>query len=82
MILNSPPTLEKRKYFMHYMHKPAVDVTFTQMTVKKDIKNHVERAVAAMYKEYKKMGDMNVMWELKPNSLIISQKKVELGNIK
>ena len=30
-------TREKKKYFMHDMHKIAVDVTFTQMTVKKGI---------------------------------------------
>ena len=28
-------TGEKKKYFMHDMHKLAVDVTFTQMTAKK-----------------------------------------------
>ena len=46
-------TGNKRKYFMHDMHKLAVDVTFTQTTANKDIKNHVERAVTKMYKEFR-----------------------------
>ena len=33
-------TGEKKKYFMHDMHKLAVDVTSTQMTAKKGIKKH------------------------------------------
>ena len=35
-------TVEKKKYFMHDMHKLAVDVTFTQMTAKKGLKKHGE----------------------------------------
>ena len=53
MTLNSPPSLGKRKIFMHDMHKLAVDVTFTQIAAKKGIKKHRERAVSAMYNEYK-----------------------------
>ena len=34
-------TGEKNKYFMHDMKKLAVDVTFTQITAKKGINNHV-----------------------------------------
>ena len=34
---------KKRKYFMHYMHKLAVGVTFTHMIAKKGIKNNGER---------------------------------------
>ena len=48
--LFSTSTGEKKKYFMHDMHKLAVDVTFTQMTAKKGIKKHGKRAVAYMYK--------------------------------
>ena len=43
-------TGEKKKYFMHDMHKLAVDVKSTQITAKKGIKKHGERAVASMYK--------------------------------
>ena len=32
-------TGEKRKYFIHDMHKLALGVTFTQMTAKNGIKN-------------------------------------------
>ena len=31
---------EKKKDFMHDMHKLSVDVTFTHMTAKKGIKKH------------------------------------------
>ena len=41
---------EKKKYFMHDMHKLAVGVKFTQITAKKSNKNHEKRAVEAMYR--------------------------------
>ena len=44
------PALGREKYFTHGMHKLAVDVTFTQMTAKKSIKNNGEMAVDSMYK--------------------------------
>ena len=43
-------TGKSKNCIMHDMHKLAVDVTFTQMTVKKGIKKHVEKAVTSMYK--------------------------------
>ena len=46
---------------MHYVHKIAVDVTFTQMTAKKGIKRHGEQAVSAMYKDNSQLDDMKVM---------------------
>ena len=51
------------------MKKLAVDVTFTQMTAKKGINNHGERAVEATYKEYTQQEDMKLMGALKPDSL-------------
>ena len=66
---------------MHDMHKLAVDVTLTQMTAKKGIKKHGERAVAAINKEYTKLEDMKVMGGLNPDSLTISQKKGALRAI-
>ena len=39
----STSTGERKKYFMHDMHKLVVDVTFTQMTAKKGINKHGER---------------------------------------
>ena len=74
-------TGEKKKYFMHYMHKLAVYVTFTQMTAKKGIKKHGWRAVASMYKEYIQLEDMKLMKALKPDSLTRSQKKGALRAI-
>ena len=57
------------------MHKLAVDVTFTLMTAKKGIKKHVERSVAAMYKEYKQLEYLKAMGALNPDSIIILHKK-------
>ena len=68
-------------FFMHDMHKLSVDVKFTQMTAKKVIKKHGERAVEAMHKEYTKLEDMKVMRELNLDSLTISQKKGALRAI-
>ena len=43
-------TREKQKNVMYDMYKLAVDVTFTQMTAKKGIKKHEERAMVDTYK--------------------------------
>ena len=43
-------TRKRNKYFMHDMHKLAVDVKFTHMKAKNGIKNHGEIAAADMYK--------------------------------
>ena len=68
-------TGEKNKYFMHDMHKPAVDVVFAQMTAKKCIKKHGERTVTSMYRKYTQLEDMKLMGSMNPDSLTISQKK-------
>ena len=41
-----------KKYFLHDIHKLALDVTFTPIRANKGINKHGWRAVAAMYKEY------------------------------
>ena len=51
------------------------------MKSKKGIKNHGERVVADMYKEYIQLEDMKVMGEMDPGSLTQSQKKVSLRSI-
>ena len=56
-------------------------MTFTQMTAKKGIKKHGERAVAAMDKEYTQMKDMKVTGAMNPVRLTISQKKGALRAI-
>ena len=73
-------TGERKKCFMYNIHKLAVDVTFTQMTAKKGIKTHGERAVAAMYKEYTQLEEIKLMVALEPG-LTISQKKGALRAI-
>ena len=74
-------TGKRNKYFMHDMHKLAVDVTFIQMISKKVTKKHRKRALATMYKEYTQLEDMNLMVALDPDSLTISQKKESLWAI-
>ena len=66
---------------MHDMHKLAVDVTFTQMTARKGIQKHGERAVADMYKEYTQVEDMKAMGALNPDSPKRLQKKGALRAI-
>ena len=74
-------TRDKKKYFVHEMHKPAVNVTFKHMAVKKEIKKHGEIEVEYMYKEYTKLEGMDVMGALDLNSLTRSQKKGALRAI-
>ena len=71
----------EKNFFIHDMHKLAMDVTLTQMTSKKGIIKHEERKVAATYKEYTQLEDMNVMGAMDPDSLKISHKKGALRAI-
>ena len=63
------------------MHKLAVNVTFTLMKSKKGIKNHEERGLSVMYKEYIKLEYIKVMRALDSGSLTKSQKKGALWEI-
>ena len=74
-------TGERKKDFMHDMHKLAVDVTFTQLVTKKGIKKHGERAASAMYKEYTQLEDMKVMGALNSDNLTRPQNKGALRAI-
>ena len=58
-----------------------MDLILTQMTSKKGIKKHVERAVSALYKEYTPLEYIQVMGALNPYSLTISQNKGALREI-
>ena len=44
-------TGKKKRYFIHDMHKLAMDVIFTKVIDKKGINKNGERLIAAMYKE-------------------------------
>ena len=44
------------------------------MTAKKGIKIHGAKAVAAMFKEYKQLDDLDVLGRLNPDSLTCDQK--------
>ena len=65
-------TGKKKKYFIHDMHKLAVNVTLTQTTANKVINKHRQREVAAMYKEYTQKEKMKVMGAIDPGILTIS----------
>ena len=59
-------TEEEEKEFMHDMHKIALDAKFTQMSTKKLIQRHRERAIEDMYEENTQTDDMKVMEALEP----------------
>jgi hypothetical protein len=51
------------------LHSTAVGVCFNQMTASKGIKLYGAKAVAAMFKEYKQLDDLEVLGRLNPDSL-------------
>ena len=50
-------------------------ICFNQMTAKKGIELFGEKAVAAMFKEYKQLDDLDVLGRLDPDSLTDEQKR-------
>ena len=58
-----------------------MDLILTQITSKKGIKKHVERAVSALYKEYTPLEYMKVMVALYPGRLTILKNKGALRAI-
>jgi len=56
------------------LYSTAVGICFNQMTAKKGIKLFREKAVAAMFKEYKQLDDLDVLGRLDPDSLTYDQK--------
>jgi hypothetical protein len=59
----------------------SVNLCFNQMTASKGIKLFGERAVAAMFKEYKQLDDLTVFGRLDPESLTHEQKHKALRAI-
>jgi hypothetical protein len=57
------------------LHSTAVGVCFNQMTASKGIKLHGSKAVAAMFKEYKQLDDLEVLGRLTPENLTHEQKR-------
>jgi hypothetical protein len=57
------------------LHSTAVDACFNQMTASKGIKLHGAKAVAAMFKEYKQLDDLEVLGRLTPENLTHEQKR-------
>ena len=57
------------------LYSTAVGICFNQMTASQGIKVFREKAVAAMFKEYKQLDDINVLGKLDPDSLTHEQKR-------
>ena len=55
-------------------YRASVNVMFTQMSAKKGIKTFGESAIAAMFKEYNQLNDMNVFGSVNPDTLTRDQK--------
>ena len=57
------------------LYTTTVGICFNQMTAKKGIELFGAKAVAAMFKEYKQLDDLNVLGRLNPDSLTDAQKR-------
>ena len=57
------------------LHSTAVGVCFNQMTASRGIKLHGAKAVAAMFKEYKQLDDLEVLGRLTPENLTHEEKR-------
>ena len=58
-----------------------INVVLNQMTATKGLKMFGERAVAAMFKEYKQLDDMKVLGKINPESLSANDKRQALRAI-
>ena len=63
------------------LYSKAVGICFTQMTASKGIKLIGQPAVAAMFKEFKQLVDLQVLGTLNPDELTDTQKKKALRAI-
>ena len=63
------------------LHSKAVGICFTQMTASRGIKLIGEPAVAAMFKEFKQLVDLQVLGTLDPDKLTSTQKRKALRAI-
>ena len=63
------------------LYSKAVGICFTQMTASRGIKQIGQPAVAAMFKEFKQLVDLQVLGTLDPDKLTMSQKKNALRAI-
>ena len=62
-------------------YRLAVNVAFTQMSASKGIKTYGERAVAAMFKEYRQLNDLEVFGPVNPDTLTKDEKRLALRAI-
>ena len=59
----------ENEWFVHDIHKIAVDEIYTQVTAKKGIKRHDERSISAMYKYETQILYMEVIMVIDPDSI-------------
>ena len=57
------------------LYSDTVGICFTQMSAGKGIKLHGAKAVAAMFKEYKQLDDLEVLGRINPDLLTPEQKR-------
>lgn len=62
-------------------HRQKVNVMFTQMQARTEIKKHEQRAVAVMFKEYARLRDLDVTEKVKYDDLIEEQRRKALRSI-
>ena len=60
------------------LFRRTVGICFNQMTAKRGIKLYGEKAIAAMFKEYKQLDDLEVLGRIDPDSLTQDQKRKAL----
>ncbi len=73
--------IKKVEKMKNQMFKQITNMCFTQMTATKGIKLHGQRAIAAMFKEYRQFDDLTVLGRLDPDSLSPEQKRKALRAI-
>ena len=56
----------------------TVGICFNQMSAKQGIKLPIEKAIVAIFKEYKQLDDLIVLGRIDPDSLTPEQKKKAL----
>ena len=57
------------------LFRRTVGICFNQMNARRGIRLYGERAIAAMFKEYKQLDDLEVLARIDPDSLTEEQKK-------
>ena len=60
------------------LFRRTVGICFNQMSATRGIKLYGEKAIAAMFKEYKQLDDLEVLGRINPDNLTLEQKRKAL----